>query len=144
MMTARWPGSRLLDVVPEHEVQGTGQAEVLVGVLGAVGQPAERVVYLAVGELDQVECVGDDGDPGGDGRPVGGRQVHGQVPQRAFMAFEQAFPCLAGAFLGQAEGAAGAEVDQVGEPLRAGLAVAGAGPGMPRRNSSIPAASTGS
>ena len=72
-----------------------------------------------------MERVGDDGDAGGDGGPVGGRQVHGQVPQRAFMGFEQAFSCRAGAFLRQAESAAGAEVDQVGEPLRAGLAADG-------------------
>ena len=33
-----------LDVVPEHVVQRAGQAEFLVRVLGAVGQPPERVV----------------------------------------------------------------------------------------------------
>ena len=38
------------------------------------------------------------------------------------MPFEQAFSCFAGAALGQAQGPAGAEVDQVGEPLGAGLA----------------------
>ena len=45
------------------------------------------------------------------------------------MAVQQAFSRFAGAFLGQAEGAALAEVHQVGEPFRAGLAVAGGGAG---------------
>jgi hypothetical protein len=85
--------------------------------LGAVGQSAELVVYLAVGEPDQVARVGDDGDLGRDGRPVGRGQVHRQVAQPACMAFEQVFPRLAGALLRQSEGPARAEGDQVGEPL---------------------------
>ena len=45
-------------------MQRAGQPQFLVRVLGAVGKPPERVVYLAVGEFDQVECVGDeDGAP---------------------------------------------------------------------------------
>ena len=105
-------------------MQRAGQADVLVRVLGAIAEQAERLVYLAVGELDEVERVGDENGPGGGGGPVGGGQVHGQVAQLCGMAVEQAFSCFGGAALSQAEGPAGAEVNQVSEPLGAGLALA--------------------
>ena len=46
-------GVQGLDVVAGYVVQGPGQAEFLVRVLGAVAQPPERVVDFPVGELDE-------------------------------------------------------------------------------------------
>jgi hypothetical protein len=79
-------------------------------VLGAVAQPPERLIDLPVGELDQVERVGDQGDAGGGAGPVGGRQVHGQVAQPPGVPGQQVFFRLGGAALGQAQAPAGAEV----------------------------------
>ena len=52
---------------------------------------------------------------------VGGRQVHRQVAQPPGAGGEQVFLRGGGAPLGQADAAAGAQVDQVGEPFGAGL-----------------------
>ena len=68
-----------------------------------------------------MEGVGDEGDAGGSAGAVGGRQVHRQVAQPPGAGGEQVFLRGGGAPLGQADAAAGAQVDQVGEPFGAGL-----------------------
>src|SRR5208337_3401873 len=68
----------------------------------------------------QVKCVGDEGHPGGGAGAVGGGQVHRQVPQRGGVPGEQVLLGGGGAALGQAQGAAGVQVHQVGEPFGAG------------------------
>src|SRR5271166_2325107 len=114
-------GVQVLDVVAEHVVQRAGQAEFLVRVLGAVGQPPERVVDLPVCEFDQVKGIGYERDPGGGAGAVGGGHVHRQVPQPGGVPGEQAFLRGGGAPFGQAQGAAVAvQVHQVGEPFGAG------------------------
>ena len=80
-------------------------------VLGAVAEPAERVVYLPVCEFYQVKGVGYQGHPGGGAGAVGGGQVHRQVPQGGGVAGEQVFLGGGGAPFGQAQGAAGSQVD---------------------------------
>ena len=114
-------GGEVLDVVAEHVVQRAGQAEFLVCVLGAVTQPPERVVYLPVCEFYQVKGVGDEGDAGRGAGTVGGGQVHRQVPQGGGVPGEQVLLRGGGTALGQAQGAAAAEIDQVREPFGAGL-----------------------
>ena len=101
-------------------MQRAGQAEFLVRVLGAVTQPPERVVYLPVCEFYQVKGVGDEGDAGRGAGTVGGGQVHRQVPQSGGVPGEQVLLRGGGTALGQAQGAAAAEIDQVGEPFGAG------------------------
>ena len=101
-------------------MQRAGQPEFLVRVLGAVAQPPERVVYLPVCEFYQVKGVGDESHPGGGAGAVGGGQVHRQVPQGGGVPGEQVVLRGGGTALGQAQGAAAAQVDQVGEPFGAG------------------------
>ena len=98
-------------------------------VLSAVTQPPERLVYLPVSELDQVEGIGDEGDPGRGAAAVGGGQVHRQVPQLGGVPGEQFLLDGGGAALGQAQGPAAAEVHEVGEPFGAGPGDL-AGPGV--------------
>ena len=64
--------------------------------------------------------VGYQGHPGGGARAVGSGQVHRQVPQGGGVVGEQVFLGGGGAPFGQAQGAAGSQVDQVGEPFGAG------------------------
>ena len=112
-------GVQVLDVVAEHVVQRAGQAEFLVRVLGAVTQPPERVVYLPVSEFHKVKGIRYQGHPGGGAGAVGGGQVHRQVPQFCCVPGEQVVLRGGGTALGQAQGAPGAEIDQVGEPFGA-------------------------
>ena len=111
---------QVLDVVAEHVVQRAGQPELLMRVLGAVAQPPERLVYLPVSEFYQVKGVSYQGHAGGGAGAVSGRQVHRQVPQRPGVPGEQVLLGGGGAALGQAQGAAGVQVHQVGEPFGAG------------------------
>jgi hypothetical protein len=81
-------------------VQGPGQAELLVGVLGAVGEAPERLVDFLVGEFDQVEGVGDERQAGRGAGAVGRGQVHGQVAQPPGVAGQQVFLRGGGASFG--------------------------------------------
>ena len=89
-------------------------------VLGAVTQPPERLVDLPVCKFYQVKCVSYQGHADGGAGAVSGRQVHRQVPQRPGVPGDQVLLGGGGAALGQAQGAAGVQVHQVGEPFGAG------------------------